>query len=497
MPRSERALLALAAALSAAFIVLVCYRPTGTVDLWWTLAVGDYILSEGDVPRTALWTIGALRDLPYVSHGWLGSLVYSAVANAFGLDAVPLVPTLVALAVFGSLIGLSRQLGASWLLAVVVADLVLYALVLRMICRVEVFGYLYFALTLNLIAGYTRTQRTRYLAGLVPLFLLWVNSHGSFQIVLAVLPLVAAGLFLDAWRRADFRRDALGASLFSRSSAALFATWLLLAAGTLVNPYGTDLMRSVLEPAQSGSMTETIAEWRPLYAGGSLPARFVIPATLVAVALLAGFRRLSFVSMLLIAFLTVLAFSASRHITLFAIGVAFLLGDFAGRFSPPQRSRTAIAASLVVALVAANAFAVQTLGLQNRSLTQHPSPWVTEQGLDFIGNHVSGNVLNPYHLGGLLIYFFHPQIRVSLDSRAGPYPPSYIQSHRIAMFGKERAAREFLDHYAIDHIIVDKTRYPNRFERMLRNRRGFQLVYSDERTAVLSRESPLPHGSTR
>jgi hypothetical protein len=76
------------------FIAIVCFRPTGTVDVWWTLEVGDYILAEGDVPRTALWTIEAVRDLPYVCHGWLPALMFSSAANTLGVDAVPGVPTL-------------------------------------------------------------------------------------------------------------------------------------------------------------------------------------------------------------------------------------------------------------------------------------------------------------------------------------------------------------------------------------------------------------------
>jgi hypothetical protein len=403
-----------------------------------------------------------------------------------------LVPTLIALAVFGSLIGLSRQLGASWLLAVTVADIVLYVVVMRMICRAEVFGYLYFALALNLVAGYTRTGRIRHLAWLVPLFVLWVNSHGSFLVVLVMLPLVAAGLFLDAWRRAAFRYDALLATLFSRRSAALSATWLLLVAGILVNPYGMDLMRSVIEPAQTESLTGSIEEWQPLYARGALPASFVIPATLAAAAILVGFRRLSFVSMLLVVFLAALALSANRHLAFFGFGVAFVLGDFAAGRALGRRSRTAVAASLVVVMFAANAFAALSLGIENRSLAQHPSPWVTERGLEFIRRHVRGNVLNAYHLGGLLIYFNHPQIRVSIDSRAGPYPASYFRAHRNAIIGSERDARDFVDQYGIDHVILDRATYANSFRHKLTRRHGFQMVYADERMVVLSRQNPDP-----
>lgn len=485
MSRGEKALLALTVALSATFIVLYRYRPSGLDDLWWTLKVGDHIRAEGDVPRTLLWTIDAIRDLPYVCHGWLGALLYSLVVETLGLDAVPLVPTLIGFSVFVALILLARQLGASWLLSVTVANLVLYPVLWRMICRVEVFGYLYAAVALNLIAAYMRTGRIRTLAWLVPLSLLWVNSHGSFPLLPALLLAVAAGLFLDAWRRAGFRRDALFASFFSRDSAVVCGTCLFVLATALLNPYGIDLPRRVFEQSRSPLWSELIEEWRPIHAGGSLPLRFALPACLAGAALLAGFRRLSFVSVLVVVLLGTMAVSAERHGTLFGMGTAFLLGDFAAGLRPGRRGRAAVGASLVVTLLAANVYAATTFGFWRGSV--RPSQWITERGLEYIRDHVRGNVLNRYNLGGVLIYFAHPQVRVSMDSRADPYPPAYFQSWWRALRGDARETLAFVDRYDIDHILIDLGSYTRHFRHRLPDLEGFRLAYRDRRMVVLSR----------
>jgi len=491
MPRSEKALLALAIALSATSIALLCFRPTGTIDLWWTLKVGDYIRAEGDVPRTLLWTIDAVRDLPYVCHGWLGAWLYSSVAATLGLDAVPLVPTLVGLALFGCLIALARQQGASWLLSVAVAAVGLYVTVPRLICRVEVFGYLYLTLALNLIAAYRRTRRLRSLAWLVPLALLWVNSHGSFLLLPALLLVAAAGLFLDAWRGSGFRRDALFASLFSRDSEALGAIALLVVACIPVNPYGLELIRSAFEQSTSDLWGRWIHEWQPLWAAGSPPVLLVLPAFLAAAAaVLIGFRRLSFVSLLVGGSLAALALSAIRHIPFFGIGAAFVLGDFAAGLDPGRRARRAVGASLVAALLVVNVYAATSLGLENRSLAQHPSPFITRRGLAFIRDHVQGNVLNLWDLGGLLIYFTYPQIRVAIDSRADPYPPAYFRSYKKAVFGNAASTMAFVDQHAIDHIIIDRAVYARYFRRKLVGLKGFRRVFQDERSVVLSRGLP-------
>jgi hypothetical protein len=490
--RSDAAPVALAVVLSATYLAIVCFRPTGTVDLWWTLAVGDYIRAEGDVPRTALWTIAAVRDLPYVCHGWLGALAFSAVAAAFGLDAVPGLPTFVALCVFGVMVATSRRLGAPWLLAVAAADLVLFIVSLRMIARAEVFAYLWFALALNRIAAYLQSGRVRDLVWLLPIAVLWVNSHGSFPLLLALLLCAALGVALDAWRSAGFRLDALAASSLWRRSAVLGAGALLGALAAFANPYGLDLVRSIVEPAQPGSMTSFLEEWQPLHARGWLPARFLVPAILVIGAIAGGYRRMSFVSMLIAIAFSALAVSAERHITFFGIAAAFVLGDYASGLTLGRRSRAVLAAALPVALLGANAFAATELGFADRSLTAHPSDWITPRGLSFVRENVRGNVLNSYHLGGALIYFAYPQLRVSIDSRADPFPPDYYLAHRDALYGGPQATLAFADRHAIDHIVIAWQTY----ERRLRGREaeldGFRLVYADELTAVLSRPVAAP-----
>jgi hypothetical protein len=492
MTRRERAFFALVVALSAAWIVLFCFRPSGTEDLWWTLKVGDYVRSEGAVPRTLLWTIEAVADFPYVCHAWLAALAYSSVTEAFGLDAIPAVPTLIAVAVFASLLRLARALGASWLCALLVADLALYVVLPRMICRAEVFGFLYLGLALLGIASFLRTRRIRAIAWLVPFTVLWANTHGSFLLLLALLPLVGAGVFLDAWRGASFRREALLASLFSRESAALFAVWLLAWAASLVNPYGLDLIRSVLAQSTSEVWRATIQEWQPLYADGMLPARFLVPAALGLAALATGFRRLSFVSLLLAGCMAALALASHRHMVLFGFGSAFLLADWAHGVEPGRRPRVALAATLFAALVAAIACSAAPLDIAERSLGRHPSAYMTERGLEFVRSRVHGNVLNRWHLGGLLIYFAHPQVRVCIDSRADPYPREYFEAYQRALYGTARDTLGFVDAYALEHIVVDRGLYERSFRPKLGELGGFRLVYADERTVVLSRTIAAP-----
>ena len=345
LSRAEGVLLALAFALTVTFLVSVTFRPSGTVDLWWTLQVGDHVRAHWDVPRTALWTLDVVRDQPYVCHSWLAGVVFSAVVAAFGIDAVPALPAAAAIAVWIGMVALVRSRGGSWLAGLVIAQLLIYPTLFRMIGRAEIFGYVGFTLALVVLATYARERRRPTLAWLVPIALVWVNSHASFLLLFGLLPVVAAGIALDTWRENGFRLDALLPSTLTRASAELGVALGVTGLLSLMTPYGTDLLRSVLEPTQADSVTGQIFEWTPLYAMRSLPTAFLIPAGLLTVGLAWGYRRVSFVSLGVLCVTLALAVSAVRHVPFFAIAAALLLGEVAAGKEPTGRGRVGLVAA--------------------------------------------------------------------------------------------------------------------------------------------------------
>jgi hypothetical protein len=492
MPSSlVRLLPAIAAALSASWIVFECFRPRGTSDVWWTLRVGDYIRTHGDVPRTVMWTMEAVRDLPYVCHSWLAALAYSSVKEALGLDAVVLVPTGVALGLFALVLLLARRSGASWLFSVGIADVALYAAMPRMLCRAEVFGYLLLALALNLLASWVRTARVGPLLWLVPLTVLWANTHGSFLILVGLMPLFGAGRCLDGWRRDAFRREALVENLLAPPVIWLALIWLAVVGATLVNPYGIDLIRSTLDQSTATVWKQVIVEWAPLHEGGALPLRFMVPAALLSLALATGWRRLSFVSVLLVLALTPLVLSSYRQLAVFGLGSAYVLADFARGLEPRPRLRAALAIALVALLLGANAKAATATALAARSLQSNPSRFVTREGIDFVRREVRGNVLNRWVLGGVLIYYAYPQVRVAIDSRADPYPIPYFLEYRRAIFGSAQETLAFVNRYSIDHILIDQELFATWKTGKLDRLEGFEAVYGDGRMVVLTRDAEL------
>jgi len=482
-----RALLVLAIALTAAWILFASFRPGGSVDLWWTLRVGDHIRAHGEVPQTTRWTMDAVQELPYVAHGWMATVVFSAVADRFGLDALPLVPGLLGLGVLGVSLWIARRMRVPPILGAGLAALALYPMLPRLINRAESFGYLFFALALGVIAAYLSRRREQTLAWLVPLAAVWANFHGSFLILLGLPPLLAAGLVLDEWRAAGFRPGSFGPSLLRTPLPALGLVWLGCVGATLLNPYGSRLLASTLEQSSSPLWKLLIEEWRPLYAGDSVPLRFWLPLAASVAALVAGHRRISALSLLLALVCFGLAISSYRHVSLVGLGSLLLLADFAKGVELDRRQGIAFGVALSLLLAAVGGRAALKRDWASRSVSRNPSLYVTPRAIQFIRRNLRGNVLNDWSVGGLLIYFAYPQVRVAIDSRADPYPPAYVQAWWHAISGSAEDTLRFVDRYDIDHIIVAQRIFSPHFEPKLDALTGFRVVYSDGRLVVLSR----------
>jgi hypothetical protein len=169
------------------------------------------------------------------------------------------------------------------------------------------------------------------------------------------------------------------------------------------------------------------------------------------------------------------------------LGSVLLFADFAKGVELDRRGNIALAATLSAGLLLASLSAAASRAWPTRSLERHPSPYATPEGVAYIRQHLRGNVLNDWSLGGLLIYFAHPQVRVAIDSRADPYPPAYVRAWWQAITGSANDTLRFVDRYEIDHIIVARDLYSRWIEPKLEQLTGFRTVYTDGKLVVLSR----------
>ncbi len=404
-----RAAVVLLAALTAAVIVALCSWRIADLDVWQHLAVGRAIWQLKRVPLEQVW-VWPVYGQPDVLPSWLFRVLlwpFWAAGQVQGLFAWR---WLAALAAFALLWRAAREAGARgpWVFVALTWCAMFYRF--RSQVRPE-------TLVAVLAAAQMWVLERRRVRGVpergldpawavVPIALLWANTHLSYTVGLALTAFHA----IDAWwasRRGPSRRPGTLALVLLASVAVSFA-----------NPFGWRALAQPFEYAllwRHEAIYQTIGElapidW-PMYAASGLPF------WLAALALLALWRwRRSgpdLVQLLGLLVFVPQALSTQRFLGYlgFLLAPAFardadaLLEQLSARFLRGAWPRTALAAALIVAMP----------WLSWRDDTVRPWPtvrWdlVPVRASDWIEAHgVRGRAFNDFDLGGWLLWRFWPQ----------------------------------------------------------------------------------------
>lgn len=222
---------------------LAAARPLSDNSFLTHLATGRLILDSGELPTVDPYTFTGAGE-PWIAQSWLFSVVYGVVELVGGglglrLLHVGLVAALVTLVWW-----LTSHAPAPTTRLVVAAPVVLLGLT-RWTERPLLAGLIGLALVLAALQGRIDPRL------MVPVFWVWVNSHGSFPLALALLGAAGVGKFLD--------REPVGPTLRVAGWSGLG----ILLAG--LNPYGARLWTFPVElMTRSGVLRDMVREWQPI-----------------------------------------------------------------------------------------------------------------------------------------------------------------------------------------------------------------------------------------
>lgn len=287
--------------------------------------------------------------------------------------------------------------------------------------RPYLFTYLGVALSYYLADLWLRDGRLVWLALLAAMFVMWANLHSGVIVGLALL--LAFGL------GAIHRNGPRGVALLGMA--------LVCAAVSLVNPFGTDILTFPFEFLRSGTVwSEGLNEWaRPSFLGAQWP--FLV--YMCAVWLCAGLarQRTRMADVLVLGGFSVLACTAWRHLTLFAVvsvpivalGIQYLL-DKVGvavkhrgvSLHPSPRCSALLTVLTVMLGMGGIVFQFRKIELGALSLEHKLFPVAAVSFLR--ANPLTERVLNPYGWGGYFDWMLWPRYRVFMDGRANTvFPP--------------------------------------------------------------------------
>jgi hypothetical protein len=410
-------------------------------DLWWHLANGRLIVSTASIPHVDVYSFSAAGQ-PWVMHEWLADLAMYVLYQRGGL---PLMVAVFAAVVTASAVCLYLLVRQSRLAPTAAATITLVGALAGSTAwgaRPQLLNVLCCGL---LLLGLSHYRAGRLSAWMLPPFIwLWANLHSAFLVGVIISLLFLAGEIVDHWRS---RPDAMP---WPRLTV---LGWAIAAGAGLavVNPFGIQTVLFSLGTLTSPLIQNNIQEWAsPDF--HSMAGMMFEGLVFLLLAGLATGRVKARSSEWLIAFaLLYLALASQRHVPLFVLGAAPLLGrcgqalvGLAAAMLPPVLDRPAAQAALRwtpmrpnapgLALGAINLALLIVVGagmvwyralpnLQPDRQAQAISdalPVAATDALQALGRPV--RVFNYYDYGGYLVWRLFPDGgRVFIDGRVEVY----------------------------------------------------------------------------
>src|SRR6202041_771161 len=162
-------------------------------DLWWHVKTGELILSTHKWATTDAYSYTS-SGAPWMSCEWLGDVLFAAAYRLGGLRGLEALLIMLASAVMLALYGLATLRSGNSKAGFVAAAALLALANLSFTLRPQMLGYLFLILTLIAVERF-RQGKQRAVWLLPILFLIWINTHGSWIIGLGVILLyIACGL---------------------------------------------------------------------------------------------------------------------------------------------------------------------------------------------------------------------------------------------------------------------------------------------------------------
>ncbi len=443
------------------------------LDLWHQLALARETVRLGYVPTNDLFAFTPTVS-PSVNHEWGAGMIAYAVLGAGGGWAVMLLNALLAAATLSIAVVHSYRSGAK---PVLVAVLTLPALLLLSRgfppVRAQAYSFVLFG-ALLLLLGRNRHDSRRWIALWAPLFVLWVNLHGSFVLAFAVLGAYILEALVE--RRPVFHLAALGAAM-----AGLIAA----------NPYGPAMYWHILRTLRMARpmIPEWSAAWAPSNAVSILPV-MAITAALFVYALLRAKVDLGGAAVVLMT-----ATASCAHVKMLPYyAVAWIA------FVPAWLSETRLCSDIVGIVLerrrVSQAIWLLGVGFGTAGLIAAPlwQPRVPEADqltfpvgpVEYLQRaHFSGRVMTRFNHGSYVIWKLYPNVKVSLDSRYDVAYPETLCYENERAFADERLWNAFIRKYPADAVIVERGQ---RIDVHIPEVGSWRRVYRDSVFSIYARE---------
>ncbi len=418
-------------------------------DLWWHVRVGQDILASRHWATVDPYSYTVAGN-PWMAYEWLGDVVIGTAAKLGGIVGLALLLFLSASAVMLALYAYTtRRAGnckAGFVVSVILCSLAFATFNLRP----QMFGYLFIVLTLIVLDRF-RTGEHRALYVLPPLFLIWINTHGSWVIGLGiVLVFFFSGLI-------EFKLGNVESRKWNPDERLrLEVIFLLCLAVIPCTPYGTRLAAYPFTVASSLPLNvANISEWMPIpfNVGGGKLFLAVVLAFVLAQLLMP--LRLWLHDVILLFGGIVMACLHVRFLMLFVPFAAPILAIVVARWMPPYDRKKDLFL-LNAALMTACVFGMVRYFPSSADLEKIASKSFPVGAVAYLREHPAPQPMyNTYMYGGYLVGNL-PEQKVFIDGRGDLYEDAGIFGEYLEVANLKPGAFAVLRAHNIQSCLLDR-----------------------------------------
>ncbi len=351
-------------------------------DMWWHLRTGQIIWQRHRIPVADVFSYTTANH-PTIPHEWLSQLTIYIAYLVAGYSGMMLWLAAASAALLILTFWVCYRRTGDPRIAFAGAMIVWICSTVALAVRPQMLGYCFLAVELLLFE-----LRGKWLLLLPPLFLLWVNCHGSFFFGFGI-----AVLYLLRWRA--------------------LRVLLLSAASLFVTPVGWKQTLYPLDTLfhQSASM-RLVTEWRPLAIHDPRAITICIVLAVVAWGLITHRVRLHVTELAVIAAASWLAFSHARLAIVFGLVAAPAFCCVLATLTTKPQPRSLSAAFAIGCAV------LMVLAFPDRNrIERQIDAGNPTQAVAFLRQHPpAGRLVNEYVYGGYLIWAL-PEQKVFIDGR--------------------------------------------------------------------------------
>jgi hypothetical protein len=414
-------------------------------DVWWHIKVGRDILTNHHWPTTDPYSF-TVSGQPWIAYEWFAEIIWAVAHRVGGLRGMDVLLVLLGSAVILALYYFAtlrcRNSKAGFIAVALLFPLASVSFSLRP----QMIGYLFLVITL--IAMERFRQGMYQAAWFLPvMFLLWVNTHGSFIIGLGVVFLYWISGFKD------FRLGGIEACAWSAAERTRLGLVFLLCLAVLpLTPYGTKLAVYPFDMAFGQPVNvANILEWQTMPFG--LPGGKIFLALVLLFFVLQVVFRFTWrvEELALFLFGMMMACLHVRFVLLFVPFFAPLLATMLARWVPGyDRAKDLYIFNGV--LMAAIATALVAYFPSQSSLKQAVAKTFPLGALEYLQqNPIPRPMFDTYGFGGYLVYTGQ---KVFIDGRGDVYERGGVLSDYARITNIKPGALAILQSYGIRSCLL-------------------------------------------